>query len=127
MEGRSPEEDQRCFLGNRGGAAGEPGVQVIQEALKQNWSNAHNAATLSQVQMRLFIQQFGEVLRQAKMALTPGEEGRTHPLDRLIDGLLTLFYLTLIATVFDIERSLQQQAPGGEQPTRGRQQIRLVT
>lgn len=94
----------------------EPGVRLIQETLNRNWSTLHDAAALSQVEMRPFAQQFEEVLRQVEMAFAPGEEGGAHPVDRLSDGLRSLFYLTLIATIFDIERSVQEHASGADHP-----------
>lgn len=94
----------------------EAGVRLIQAALNRNWSALHDAAALSQVQMRPFAQQFEEVLRRVEMAFAPGEEGGAHPVDRLSDGLRSLFYLSLIATIFDIERSVQEQASGTDNP-----------
>jgi hypothetical protein len=61
---------------------------------------------LSEVQLRPLSQQFEQLLRQVEMVFGPGEEGGQHSVDRLSDGLRSLFYLTLIATIFDVEQSL---------------------
>jgi hypothetical protein len=69
--------------------------------------------------MRPLSQQFEQLLRQVEMAFGPGFEGGEYPVDRLSDGLRSLFYLTLIATIFDVEQSvLADPANGKSHPLR---------
>ncbi len=83
---------------------GEPGIQLIQTALTTLWKQLHSHEIYSEVHLRPLGRRFEEFLSQVEAVFSPASEGREHGAERLSDGLKSLFYLTLIGTVFDLER-----------------------
>jgi putative ATP-dependent endonuclease of the OLD family len=81
----------------------ERGVASIEETINKNWSALHDFSILKNVHLRPMNPQFEDLLRQVEMVFTPGEGEAEQPADRLSDGLRSLFYLTLITSVFHAE------------------------
>jgi putative ATP-dependent endonuclease of the OLD family len=81
----------------------ERGVAAIEETINKNWSALHDFSILKNVHLRPMNPQFEDLLRQVEMVFTPGEGEAEQPADRLSDGLRSLFYLTLITSVFHAE------------------------
>lgn len=81
----------------------EAGVGVIEETINKNWAALHDFSVLKNVHLRPMNPLFEDVLRQVEMVFSPGDGEAEQPADRLSDGLRSLFYLTLITSVFHAE------------------------
>lgn len=81
----------------------ERGVEVIESTINRNWTALHDFAVLKNVHLRPLNPQFEDLLKRVEMVFSPGEGTNEQPAERLSDGLRSLFYLTLIASVFDAE------------------------
>lgn len=97
----------------------EPGVQLIRSAIMALWNELHPHEIYSEVHLKPLSRRFEEFLTQVEAVFGPAPEGREHSADRLSDGLKSLFYLTLIGTVFDLE----QATPADVVPTEGRDSV----
>jgi hypothetical protein len=97
----------------------EPGVNSIEETIKKNWTALHDFTALRNVHLRPLNPQFEDVLRQIELVFSPGEGDAEQPAERLSDGLRSLFYLTLIASVFDAEDQAVREADEPDSPLRG--------
>ena len=83
----------------------EDGVGIIREALTKHWQALHPLPIYSDVHVRPLSRKFEELLAQVEAVFGPAPEGSEHGIERLSDGLKSLFYLTLIGAIFDIERT----------------------
>ncbi len=83
----------------------EEGVGIIREALTKHWQALHPLPIYSDVHVRPLGRRFDELLAQVEAVFGPAPEGGEHGIERLSDGLKSLFYLTLIGAIFDIERT----------------------
>jgi putative ATP-dependent endonuclease of the OLD family len=83
----------------------EEGVGIIREALTKHWQALHPLPIYSDVHVRPLGRRFDELLAQVEAVFGPAPEGSEHGVERLSDGLKSLFYLTLIGAIFDIERT----------------------
>jgi hypothetical protein len=81
----------------------EKGVAVIEATINRNWSALHDFSILKNVHLRPMNPQFEDLLRKVEMVFSPGEGEAEQPAERLSDGLRSLFYLTLITSVFHAE------------------------
>ena len=97
----------------------EPGVRSIEETINRNWTSLHDLTALRNVHLRPLNPQFEDVLRQVEMVFSPGEGDAEQPAERLSDGLRSLLYLTLIASVFDAEDQAVREADAPDSPLRG--------
>ncbi len=83
----------------------EEGVVIIRDALTKHWQALHPLPIYSDVHVRPLGRRFEELLAQVEAVFGPAPEGSEHGVERLSDGLKSLFYLTLIGAIFDIERT----------------------
>jgi len=82
----------------------EPGIQLIRKTLTTIWRRLHPLDIYSEVHLRPLSPRFEEFLAQVEAVFGPAPVGKELGSERLSDGLKSLFYLTLIGTVFDLER-----------------------
>ncbi len=99
----------------------EAGVKVIEDMINRSWSALHDFRVLKSVRLRPLNPQFEDLLRQVELIFSPGEGDAEQSVDRLSDGLRSLFYLTLITAVFHTEAQAMSDANGGSKdlPLRG--------
>ena len=96
---------------------GEPGVQRIEAAIVEQWRELHELAAYQNVQLQPLSARFEDLLRQVEAMFRPGDGARAQPLERLSDGLRSLFYFSLVGARFAIEEAAREAAEeGGEEP-----------
>lgn len=83
--------------------AAESGVEAIEGALNQSWDALHAGDVYSNVSLRPVGRRLDEILRQMQAVFTPAPAGEGQELDRLSDGLKSLFYLAMVSAGFQIE------------------------
>lgn len=81
----------------------EPGIELIRTAVTSLWKQLHPLEIYSEVHLRPLSRRFEEFLSQVEAVFGPAPVGREHGAERLSDGLKSLFYLTLIGAIFDLE------------------------
>ena len=86
--------------------AKEGGVEVIQKEITENWQELHTADAYSNVSIRPMSSRFEDMLRQIEISFRPAPDGQEDKIDRLSDGLKSLFYLSMVGASFGIEESL---------------------
>ncbi len=84
----------------------EAGVKIIQKAMTENWQQLHVSDAYSDVSIRPMSRQFEDILRQIETVFGPAPAGQEDKIDRLSDGLKSLFYLSMVGAAFDIEEAL---------------------
>lgn len=94
---------ERASAASNAAFRAEAGVTVIEETINKTWAALHDFSVLKNVHLRPLNPQFEDVLRQVEMVFSPGEGEAEQPAERLSDGLRSLFYLTLITSVFHVE------------------------
>lgn len=91
----------------------EAGMRRLEEAVGMEWKKLQEFAPLREVRFQPLSPEFEALLRQVEAVFHPGEGAGTHSIDRLSDGLRSLFYFSLLGARFDLE---QLVTPAGEQP-----------
>jgi putative ATP-dependent endonuclease of the OLD family len=91
---------------------GEAGVSQIESALAQAWRRLHDFSALSAVELQPVSHRFEDLLRNIELAFLPAEGGVVQGIDRLSDGLKSLFYFALVGATFDIEEAARAAGPG---------------
>ena len=80
----------------------EPGITHIEGVIGKTWKALHAGRTLRAVKLRPEGHSLDEMLRHMKAVFSPGNDGTEEDLDRLSDGLKSLFYFTIVASGFKI-------------------------
>lgn len=97
----------------RDAVRGEPGMRNLEKAVGDEWKKLQEFAPLREVRFQPLSPEFEALLRHVEAAFHPGEGIGAQPIERLSDGLRSLFYFSLLGARFDLERLV---TPEGETP-----------
>lgn len=82
----------------------EAGLKLIHDMIGRNWTALHDADVFSGPRLRPLTSQLEEIFKQMEMVFGPNEYGAEQSISYLSDGLKSLFYFTLVSSIFDVER-----------------------
>ncbi|NII26179.1 AAA family ATPase [Pseudoflavitalea sp. X16] len=87
--------------------SGLPGIGAIQESLQGLWSRFHKDSRYRDAAMSFGTGEIDEILRKLEISFTPAPgQDRKFGVDNLGDGYRSLFYITLVCTVLEMEDKL---------------------
>jgi putative ATP-dependent endonuclease of the OLD family len=84
----------------------EDGVKEIQTAIEKCWTDLHAAPEHRQVTIRPVAKRVEEIIRQVEATFSPGPADKEDGIERLSDGQRSLFYLAIVAALFDVQESV---------------------
>lgn len=88
-----------------------PSVKWITEKLQKNWVRLHDAIHLKETRLVVLSREFTQILRSLSVNLFPAPDGRERGLDELSEGQMSLFFLSLAATLAQLETALARGEP----------------
>jgi hypothetical protein len=71
------------------------------------WRKLHDMPAFKNVAFQPISNSLEELLKRIEVVFSPGDGGREHSIDRLSEGLKSLFYFSLVASVFEIEEAIK--------------------
>jgi putative ATP-dependent endonuclease of OLD family len=86
----------------------EPALKALENAITAEWNKLQSYTALGNVQLRPLSSEFDSLVKQIEAAFTPlgTQTAQSQPLDRLSDGLRSLFYFSLVGARFELEQNL---------------------
>lgn len=84
----------------------EDGVKEIQTAIEKCWVDLHAAPEHRHVTIRPVARRVEEIIRQVEATFSPGPADKEDGIDRLSDGQRSLFYLAIVAALFDVQEAV---------------------
>jgi putative ATP-dependent endonuclease of the OLD family len=84
----------------------EPGVDLIEQAVKKRWQQVYSGGTDSDARLRPIDLRFEEFVRKVEVIFVPDETGRPRSIGELSDGQRSLFHIALTAATLDIEQKI---------------------
>lgn len=95
----------------------EPGIDVIEQAIKRRWQQVYSGGTDTDARLRPIDLRFEEFVRKVEVIFVPDEAGRPRGIGELSDGQRSLFHIALTAATLDIEQKIiAAEAGDGFQP-----------
>ena len=92
----------------RDAVRGEAAIRALEAAISTEWNELQSYPSLGSVQLQPLSSEFDSLVRQIEAVLSslPTEPPQLQPLDRLSDGLRSLFYFSLVGARFELEQQL---------------------
>jgi len=91
----------------------EPSLGVINESIQRRWGELYDAHFASKAELRLATGGIDNLIEEFNVRFSPSEGGSDMDPGHLSEGQLSLFYLSLVAALFDVEGALAQEADDG--------------
>jgi putative ATP-dependent endonuclease of OLD family len=99
--------------------SGEQAVDVVNNLLQQRWDALKDDHAANSARLRFAGAGFEEIIRDFSVVFRPDEIGGESDLSTLSDGQQSLFYLALVAAVFDVEEHVVTSLPSTLEFTAG--------
>ncbi|MGE3241681.1 MAG: ATP-dependent endonuclease, partial [Pirellulales bacterium] len=84
----------------------EEGVKQIQKAIEESWNELYGAREHRCVSIRPVGKRLEDLIRQVEAAFSPGPTDNEDGIERLSDGQRSLFYLSIVAALFDVQEKV---------------------
>lgn len=81
------------------------GVKSIQEILNAQWNKYHKDPRFSKSNLKFNSNTLDDFLKNVEILFNPSVDGNTVKVDELGDGLKSLFYITLVSSLLEIENN----------------------
>ena len=84
----------------------ETGVATMQSSFTNHWQRLFTSEMYQTVNINPVDSTFEKILSKIEVSFTPTPGGNEESIERLSDGMKSLFYFTLISSVFDLENKI---------------------
>lgn len=81
----------------------EKGISIITEKMSTAWGDLHNEDIYKTVNISPLSNEFESIIAKINATFSPTDTGGEDSHEKLSDGMKSLFYFTLIKSMFDIE------------------------
>lgn len=91
----------------------ESAVQALEKEITTEWKALQSLAGIANVQLQPLSSEFESLVKQIEAVFSPDppQPALSQPLDRLSDGLRSLFYLSLVGARFNLEQQIGTGVP----------------
>lgn len=98
----------------RDAITGEVGVTSIQNSISGAWEKLYSLPVHSKVKIQAVTGEFDELLKNVEAVFQPGAAENEAGIDKLSDGMKSLFYFSLIRAGFAIENACRKGESKGD-------------
>ena len=85
-------------------------VKLFNSTLTSEWNNLHDDSFYTEPEFNIASKRIEEEIRRVGVIFQPTEYGGEADVENLSDGQKSLFYFSLVASIFDVERRLAQNS-----------------
>ncbi|MDG5473622.1 AAA family ATPase [Jeotgalibacillus sp. ET6] len=89
--------------------SGVDGIKNVQEILNIQWNKYHKDRRYSKSQLKFNSSSLNDFLKNVEILFSPAVQGNSMRVDGLGDGLKSLFYITLVSSLLEIENKLDKE------------------
>lgn len=86
-----------------GEVANQPGIKMIKKIISSQWKNYHNDSRYADANIKFGSNDLDIILKKLDVEFTPSHTEKIFKVNDLGDGLKSLFYLTLIDSLLELE------------------------
>ncbi|OIJ08405.1 ATP-dependent endonuclease [Anaerobacillus arseniciselenatis] len=83
--------------------AEQSGINIVKKVVSSSWKNYHNDSRYNEANIKFGSSDLDNILKKLEVEFTPTHTEKAFKVDDLGDGLKSLFYLTLINTLLELE------------------------
>lgn len=87
----------------------EQGVKILNDSLDKRWKNYDTNEKYKNVALKFNSADIETSIRRADVVFSPTETGNDYTVDQMSDGLKSLFYISLIDSILNIENTIKKE------------------
>lgn len=86
----------------------EEGISIIEETIHDRWELYDNDKKYTNAQLQLSRGDFNSTIKRTEIMFTPTNSGREGTVEDLSDGLRSLFYISMVDSILNIEMEMRK-------------------
>lgn len=79
------------------------GFQKLQEVMGVQWRGLHSDTRYSQIKVKISSEDIETIFKKLEIRFSPTPEARDYDVDNLGEGLRSVFYLSMVTSLLEIE------------------------
>ncbi len=87
----------------------EDGVKILNDSLDKRWKNYDTHDKYKNVSLKFNSADIETSIKRADVIFSPTETGSDYTIDQMSDGLKSLFYISLIDSILNIENTIKKE------------------
>ncbi|MBX9955154.1 AAA family ATPase [Peribacillus simplex] len=84
-------------------------IKEIQKVLNVEWNKYHRESRFHKAEIVFNSNDLDTILKNIEVAFSPNEDGAVTNVNGLGDGLKSLFYITLVSSLLEIEKNIEEE------------------
>lgn len=94
---------------------GERGVSILGNSIKTQWKEYDMDVRYSNAELRFNSTDLDSSIRKSEIVFLPTVTGKEYNVDEMGDGLRSLFYISMVDSILDVENSIQMEIQANEE------------
>ncbi|HCM13965.1 MAG TPA: ATP-dependent endonuclease [Lachnospiraceae bacterium] len=87
----------------------EIGVSILSNSIHTQWKTYDSDIRYSNAQLRFNSTDIDSSIKKSEVVFLPTETGKEYTIDEMGDGLKSMFYISLVDSILDVEVKIQQE------------------
>lgn len=87
----------------------ESGVSILNQSIASQWKFYDSDSRYSDARLRFNSTDMESAIKKTEVVFQPTETGREYTIDQMGDGLRSLFYISLVDSILDVEVSIREK------------------
>ncbi len=87
----------------------EEGIAIFKRSLESQWKKYDSDFRYNTASMRFNSADMDSILKKSEVVFSPTVTGREYGIDEIGDGLKSLFYISLVDTILEIENKIREE------------------
>lgn len=94
---------------------GERGVSILGNSIKTQWKEYDMDVRYSNAELRFNSTDLDSSIKKSEIVFLPTVTGKEYNVDEMGDGLRSLFYISMVDSILDVENSIQMEIQANEE------------
>ena len=90
----------------------ESGVSILKNAIHDEWKEYHADDRYSNAELRFNSTNIDSAIKTTEILFSPTVTGREYSIEEMGDGLRSLFYISMVDSMLDVESKIQEEIKG---------------
>lgn len=87
----------------------ENGVSILKNAIHDEWKEYHSDTRYSNAELRFNSTTIDSAIKTTEVLFSPSFTGREYSIDEMGDGLRSLFYISMVDSMLNVENKIQEE------------------
>ncbi|OQO89243.1 ATP-dependent endonuclease [Enterococcus casseliflavus] len=91
----------------------ESGVNILKTAIQKEWYEYQSDTRYTKAELKFNATNIDTAIKNIEVLFSPTETGREYSIDEMGDGMKSLFYMSIVDSILDVEAKINEEMVSG--------------